>query len=146
MAPRHAAWFVLGAACLVAAPQVQAGASSKQQLGCGPGSLLGGYQHVTLPSTDADYVANLALQHWLASAEGRYSLAACKPQADAATLSVLDACSQVVAGTNWQVLFEASIPCGGSTQNEQVVLEASIYQPLPYTNMLPNVTDVKRVG
>lgn len=50
--------------------------------------------------------------------------------------------AQVVAGTNYALVMEASLPCqGGGVQ--AATLEAQVFVPLPYTNSPPQVTQVQ---
>ena len=101
---------------------------------------MGGYQRRQLPDSEADYMANIVFQQWVLM----------EPQlgcnTEGAVLTVLDACTQVVAGTNWYLLLTSSCPCGNEAQPEEVLLEGLTFQPLPYTNQLPQVLDVKQVG
>ena len=54
------------------------------------------------------------------------------------------ACMQVVAGTNYDIVFRVDDPClpGTNAPQDSVTLEAQVYTPLPYTNAPMNVTNV----
>lgn len=60
--------------------------------------------------------------------------------------------SQVVAGTNWDVVFRVDDACepapGANAQQTQpsVVLEGSVVQPLPAVNAPMEVNNVQRLG
>ena len=91
-------------------------------------------------------LADQALQTYLRqSATGATAteLAGCQPDAGAASARVLEACSQVVAGRNFYITFQADIPCTGSaagpSSNRQPFVEAAVFVPLPYTNALPTI-------
>ena len=45
---------------------------------------------------------------------------------------------QVVAGINYDMIFEADLNC--TVSESPVTLHAIVYQPLPYTNAPPQVT------
>ena len=60
---------------------------------------------------------------------------------------MLAVCRQVVAGTNYRIVFSADLPCtrrAGDVQ--QQTLDATVFVPLPFTNAQPQVTSVQRVA
>jgi hypothetical protein len=119
-------------------------------LSCGSG-LLGGYSPTTLDPTQQIEYTYLALNSFLSTPSGIQLLTNCpSPNLDALSPPVvLASCSQVVAGTNYAIIFEATIPCsndasaGGETVS--ATLFTQIYVPLPYTNSPPTVTSVRQL-
>ena len=99
-----------------------------------------------LPDAEVSQLAEQALQTYLRqSATGATAaeLAGCQPDAGAASAQVLEACSQVVAGRNFYITFQASIPCtapgAAAASDRQPVVQAAVFVPLPYTNALPTI-------
>ena len=104
---------------------------------------VGGYTSVDLPNAEVTQLAEQALQTYLRQS-ATPGLEGCQPDASAATARVLEACSQVVAGRNLYITFQADIPCAASTpgaapSNRQPVVEAAVFVPLPYLNALPTI-------
>lgn len=111
-------------------------------LSCGSG-LLGGYSPTTLTQSQQKEFTNLALSSYISSQTNCLN----PPSSDSIPpAKVLEACSQVVAGTNYAIVFEAPFPC--NNESNAVEMErflAEIYVPLPYTNSPPTVTSVREV-
>ena len=106
--------------------------------------MAGGYQTVTLPDAGATAAAAAALRFYLISANDT-ALSACRPDpaVDLSNLEVISACRQVVAGTNYQLLFQATVPCSSAAVVLTRKLAATVFVPLPSSNELPRVTSVK---
>ena len=47
---------------------------------------------------------------------------------------------QVVAGTNYDLVFTTYLNCTSSPDEAPITLEAKVFQPLPYTNSPPQVS------
>ncbi|WPT12684.1 hypothetical protein PSENEW3_00002528 [Picochlorum sp. SENEW3] len=127
---------------------------------CGQAGLAGGFNDVTDPSDNEQVVASAKLaaqSYWENDQSDDFKKAV---QACGATendfvnsVQITQACSQVVAGTNYRVQFAATIPCPtGNTQDipEGFLLKrgfiAEVFQPLPNSNEAPKVEAVKDTG
>ena len=111
---------------------------------------LGGFVPEDVSSPEYQTYAALALSEYIKnSAESQ--LKECQPNYGAAkqSISVVAACKQVVAGTNYSILFNVKFPCRNETFNaERAVVQklaAVIYVPLPSSNTEPRVISVKQV-
>ena len=53
-------------------------------------------------------------------------------------ITLRHACLQVVAGTNYDLVFTALLNC--TLSDAPIILQAKVFQPLPYTNSPPQVS------
>ena len=91
-----------------------------------PNPVMGGWSPVRRDDS-VEQTMQLAADEWLGAGNTtEFGIDGC----DDPLLKYLDACSQVVAGTNYRVLF--SLQCPGS--NATVALKVQAYLPLPQTN------------
>ncbi|GAB4814300.1 hypothetical protein N2152v2_001346 [Parachlorella kessleri] len=124
-------------ALLVATAEARAPApEAAPVIRCGTG-LLGGYVPVQLPNAEVTAAAKLAAQSYLGNATNISELpTGCHPNKNPSAIFVIAACRQVVAGTNYAVVFRVDDPCSPAVPiNEPPpVLDASVFEPLPYTN------------
>ena len=116
--------------------------------GANAGPRPGGYSPVPLPDAEVSQLAGQALQTYLRKSQSATGapapeVAGCQPDAAAPSARVLEACSQVVAGSNFYITFQADIPCtapaAAAPRNRQPVVEGAVFVPLPYTNELPSI-------
>lgn len=108
---------------------------------CGSG-LVGGYSAVDLSDEEADRLAKPALCQY-ASLTNPDNLEGCS--VCDADIHVLSACSQVVAGTNYIIVFEATLPCGENA-NQTSTFIAKVFDPLPgEENAEPQVDEVEMI-
>jgi hypothetical protein len=73
------------------------------------------------------------------SAYNNTALAPC----DDFVIGYIDGCSQVVAGTNWQLLFEVTCP---DQPGAKVNLKAYVFEPLPSSKQPIEITKVSRAA
>jgi hypothetical protein len=81
---------------------------------------------------------------------------ACNPDEDEfmKSVAVSKACSQVVAGTNFRIIFTAEIPC--SAENRENLpdpnfilrqgFQSTVFIPLPDSNEVENVSELYNIG
>lgn len=115
----------------------------------GPDALEGGYSPVSDPNSDSDVVSAAqaaAIQYFNSDESDCYQsvIEACgNPSAEAfaQSVDVTAACSQVVAGTNYEVAFTATIPCSAAnkaklngTDQLTQTFKATVFVPLPADN------------
>ena len=87
-------------------------------------------------------MAEAALASYLQAADAGSAVAGCEADPPGG-VKVISACSQVVAGTNWRLSFEAPLAsCSGADAAKVAVLEAQVFEPLPSTNAAPEVKQV----
>lgn len=117
-------------------------ATAMQLVGCysiglnGP-QVVGGYQPVELPNDNVNALATQAAIQY-ANDSNDATFQSCN--VENVEVQVLAACSQVVAGTNYIIAFQANYPCGMNATETDLVAE--IFQPLPSSNELPEVISV----
>ena len=131
---------------------------------CGESGLAGGFSPVENPSENDDVTANAILiaGQIYDNAISNSSLAVgqafatCKPKEIdfLQSIQVINACTQVVAGTNYKVVFTAEIPC--SEENRQKLpnpnfilrqgFQGTVFIPLPNSNQATNVTQALGIG
>ena len=127
---------------------------------CGKAGLAGGFSDVTDPSDNEQVVASAKLaaqSYWQndQSEDFKKAVNACGANENdfVNSVQVSQACSQVVAGTNYRVQFTATIPC--PTENTQNVPDgfllkrgfiSEVFEPLPNSNEAPKVDFVQDTG
>ncbi len=114
---------------------------------CGQG-LAGGYQPLDANDEDLVTYAALALANYVEENSNK-TLHACDPDLRGAVRSIqIDAaCKQVVAGTNYLIVFHVAFPCrSGPKRLLCTEFETVVFQPLPQTNQPPSVTSINQVG
>jgi hypothetical protein len=105
-----------------------------------------------LPDADLNDLARRALRVFVASDAGG-QLKLCQPDLQTAEIVVVSACRQVVAGTNYAILFRAALPCAGrpgvaATAGKTLELDARVFVPLPtlLSRAPPTVQSVRQVA
>jgi len=151
--------FVLVVGVLLGGARAQIGGNGLCPTAITPGSIAGGLSPVENPSSNPQVVeaAQLAAEEYLTNSTQQNSVDAtiistCQPNITDAvdSVQVLNACSQVVAGTNYLVEFELTIPCSDANAeqlpngtNTTLTLVAQVYEPLPSSNETASVTFVE---
>eukprot|EP00890_Picochlorum_soloecismus_P002420 jgi/Picsp_1/3179/NSC_06019-R1_---NA--- len=131
---------------------------------CGESGLAGGFSPVENASEDDDVTANAVLiaGQIYDDAISNSSLAVgkafaiCKPKEIdfLQSIQVVNACTQVVAGTNYKMVFTAEIPCSEENRqklpNPNLILrqgfQGTVFVPLPNSNQDSNVTEALGIG
>jgi hypothetical protein len=131
---------------------------------CGPDGLSGGFSYVENASENDEVTraTDLAALLFFRSMRGNSTSAvgtafdACNPDEDEfmKSVAVSKACSQVVAGTNFRIIFTAEIPC--SAENRENLpdpnfilrqgFQSTVFIPLPDSNEVENVSELYNIG
>jgi hypothetical protein len=111
---------------------------------CGKG-LLGGYSPEDIGNEDLITYAALALNQYARNNTNDPMWQSCQPDpaATVRTIQIDAACKQVVAGTNYKFIFQVYLVCTAPGMNDIFdLLMATVYQPLPQSNGIPQVVQV----
>lgn len=131
---------------------------------CGESGLAGGFSAVENASEDDDVIANAvliagqiydnAISNSSLAVENAFAVCQPKEIDFLQSIQVVNACTQVVAGTNYRIVFTAEIPCSEEDRqnlpNPNFILrqgfQGTVFVPLPNSNQATDVTEALNIG